>query len=350
MLGIEIIEVAIGLSLTYLALAVLCSSIIEIIVKLTNYRATMLKGALIKLLGHTGGKKKSSVVTATIDLFYKHHKVHGKVMDRDKKPDYISKEDFATALIDSFASLKPDSEKFEAVKNAVGRIPDEKLRLQILGFLDESMGDLVAFKAKMANWFDSSMNDVSAWFKSRMRIFVSAAAAVVVVSLNVDSFELADKLYKDDNLREATMNAAAEYIKSDTVALNPDSTKSLSAMVTDVDSMIDKIKMLPIGWDNEQYPWEKGKTCWEDIKLTFSKFFGLLITIAAVGMGAPYWRDQVKGLMSYRFSGKPAASSGQSPEPAAPVTIVNNIGQAPKPKEGEGEDKAPDDEPDTVIV
>jgi hypothetical protein len=327
MFGIEIIEVGIGLVFTYLTISTICSGFVEAGVKVFSYRASHLKLAVGKLLGDSSYSK-------VVDRLYKHHLINGGTMNRLKATENIDAADFATALVDCFIEASPKSEKFVAIRQAILDMEDTKLKNGLLQMLDESMEDVTLFKAKLGGWFDKGMEDASDWYRRKMRTWVTMVAFVVVGAMNADTLSLATAFWNDNDMRAATVAASQEYIRSKTTeaiidprvtyaptgvdstgkpALTPAQVagqKRLDALTlteiqADIEKQIETANALPVGWDRDQARFEAAKKRPLDMVFFIAmKLIGLLLTIGAVNMGAPYWFRQLKSLMSLRFGMK----------------------------------------------
>ena len=335
MFGIEIIEVGIGLVFVYLVISIMCSSIVEVGVKLSSYRARHLKLAICALLNDS---KRGELVNA----LYKHNLISGGLLNRAKDPTYIPAQDFATALTDVLMNASPNSEKFLALKEAIAGLKDEKLKKTLQGMLDESMESVVSFREKVGAWFDKGMLEASDWYKANMRYWVTIAAFLVVFLSNADTLRVARLLWNDNDLRESTVAAAQQYMASaDTVFFNPNNisaadsaridTTSLSSMLKNVERQINESSVLPIGWGTESAPWDpqwtkdaRDTTLWVILKL-----IGLLLTLGAVNQGAPYWHKQLKGLLSLRVGGGGSDGSADSANNKTVTVVVQPANAVP---------------------
>jgi len=208
------------------------------------------------------------------------------------------------------------------------------------------------------NYFDEAMERVSGWYKRRVQLIIVVLGLVVTILLNVDSFAIAHSLITNPNQRalivelasqnQANLTAAVEQSKganainatattSDTqgvdvtAGLVPTTTlpvSSTQAMTTT--AAADPFKLLqglglPMGWKK---PLEEGKAdaaekewIWKDWRWWdwSVKVIGLLITTAAIAMGAPFWFDLLGKLLNVRMAGK-------KPEKTTPPTALPAAG------------------------
>lgn len=372
MFGIEIIEVGIGLVFAYLTISTICSGFVQAGIKLTNFRAKHLEISLRKLLASNSENK-------IVEQLYAHHLINGGTLNKLKKTDYIDAAHFAAAIVDCFIEASPKSEKFQAIRKAISDLPDQKLSKPLLKMLDESMEDVTEFKAKLAGWFDHNMEHATDWYRRKMRTFVTIAAFGVVFALNADSFSLATELWNDDDLRQTTVTAAEGYLKTKNEAdiinlrtltavdssgnlINPElynaqrdslSKVSFGELIGNIQAQVDSANRLPIGWgrdyDKVKQLWKK-ETPWTTfVWWWLTKFLGLMLTVGAVNMGAPYWFAQLKSLMNLRFNmmgggnsnPPPAATPAPVPAPAPPQITAPVVAPVAPPVE---------DTPDTEMV
>lgn len=113
----------------------------------------------------------------------------------------------------------------------------------------------------------------------------------------MDSFEIAERLWRDDALRTSVV-AAAEKQAEQQVLENPDKT------LADVADDIEEIEQLgiPIGWDG--WPGTgKGQA---------AKIGGIAFTAVALSLGAPFWFGAVNKLVGLRTSIKPKTSKEEA--------------------------------------
>jgi hypothetical protein len=355
MFGIEIIEVGIGLVFTYLTISTICSGFVEAGVKVFSYRATHLKQAVGKLLGDASYSK-------VVNRLYNHHLINGGTMNRLKATEKIQAVDFASALVDCFAEASPKSEKFVAIRQAILDMEDAKLKKGMLQMLDESMEDVTEFKAKVGKWFDKGMDEATEWYRRKMRSLVTAIAFVVVGVMNADTLSLATTFWNDNDLRAATVTASQEYIQNKSAAAiidprvtyapvgvdsvgNPvltpaqvEGQKRLDALTlaeiqADIEKQIQTANALPIGWERERGRFEEAKANNADLALyIILKIIGLFLTIGAINLGAPYWFQQLRSLMSLRFGmhggQQPAANTSGSNSTVTVVVQSSNGAEA----------------------
>ena len=194
---------------------------------------------------------------------------------------------------------------------------------------EKTLSEIELFRGKIENWFDSSMERITGALKKRYsRPATLLVATIVTVCLNADSIALAKYLYSNPEARTKIAMQAYDATKDTALIMqvqqinaNAD-TSSEEAMNMEKfkQSMIKKIKdmdnakqglsdVMPLTWKAGELRNEDGKFTF---RLLFSKVTGLLATIFAIMMGAPFWFDMLNKISNIRSTGnKPPVSPGE---------------------------------------
>jgi hypothetical protein len=215
------------------------------------------------------------------------------------------------------ATQIPD--KLASIQAAVNRLPQGHTKESLLVLIDKSkrevegiQSQLERFRGNIESWFDDAMDRVGGWYKRWTQKILLALAALFVVILNADTIVLIQRFSTDAELR-ATVLAAAE---------------KASAEGGDAANLQMKISSLsaPLGWstdvnDSRAFPWVAvradetswwGKVVWRSLE----KLMGLIISIGAVSLGAPFWFDMLNKIVNLRGAGTPPGESKKSaPQP-----------------------------------
>ena len=152
---------------------------------------------------------------------------------------------------------------------------------------------LAAVRKEIETAFDEVMDRASGWFKRRAQLILLVIALVVAGVTNADSFAITQRLYSDPTVRAAVV-AQADKITDDKTCpgVTTDTTKTQQA--TDCVESIEKLG-LPFGWAEANKPNETSE--W------VVKIVGLLLTAAALSLGAPFWFDALGKLAQLRGVG-----------------------------------------------
>lgn len=220
-------------------------------------------------------------------------------------------------------------------------------------------------------WFDSSMDRVGGWYKRYTQRWLFIYALVIVLLSNADTIALAKRFTRDNTLRASVVAASEKIIvrpepaptttatPAKTPAKNPTdkpadtsdfdgggnaasaptetpvpiktpvptATPSSSAIadetvrkkVLDAGSQLN----LPLGWvidANDPHAIEQVPPSlfymvnWDlkTLQAWLSKIVGLLITVFAVSLGAPFWFDTLSKLINLRGAGTPPGEKKKS--------------------------------------
>ena len=327
MFGIEVIEVGIGLVFMYLVISLICSGIVEAGVKVSKLRASHLKKALGKLLddpNHNGFVKQ----------LYDHHFIKSPLESKIGGPTEIGARKFASAVFDILTTGSKDDERYKKIKDRIEQMQDSYMKTHLLKILESNTEELESIREKVESWFNDSMKDVTIWYRKRMRTFVSIVGIAMVGFFNADTIHVATTLWTDNDMREATVSAANSYSSSLESRLASESSDSAAATFTktinQIEADISETKILPIGWVSAQIP--GGKDFQGDpILFWMVKLLGLIMTLGAVSLGAPYWYGMMKSLLNLRFGG---ITSGANSGNGQPISVTINNSEEAKTKGG----------------
>lgn len=304
--GIAALDVLIGLFFLYFVLSIVCSAVNEAIAQALDLRAKNLERGIHNLLADPN----------RVAEFYDHWRVqalfkpHAPLLGR-RPPSYIPSRVFALTILDTFAP--PD--EGVASDDLIGRagraletIPNQQVRGLIADALQDARNDVDRFRASLEKAFDEVMDRAAGWYKRRVQLILFLIAAVLVGLANADSVSIAQRLWKDDALR-ATVVAKAQSQRNATACT--DSQGSSPAERTA--QCVDRIEELglPLGWSAQTSPNNLGGD--------LGKALGLLVTIFALSLGAPFWFDLLGKVANLRGAG-PSEPTTKTPAVVPPQT------------------------------
>jgi len=181
--------------------------------------------------------------------------------------------------------------------------------------------EIVQLHQNVEVWFNDSMERVAGWYKRRTQMLTLVIAATLVVLLNVDTVEILHKVSSDSALR-AVLVAQAEKLAAQPPAANPAPAATPSPVAATREAAADFQKQiaalqqtgLPLGWRADALPQRPGD--W------LTKILGLLLSIGAASLGAPFWFDILNKVVTIRSAGKAPEEvqkrPKEVPKPAAP--------------------------------
>ena len=242
MMGIEALEIVIGLIFIYLLFSLFLSIISEMLSSIFQIRGKELSFAIEQMLTRgikneiyehervKNAKYRSSRLygTPVWKMYLKRRKKSGQINLNNNKPEdkisnyvlpsHISSENFATILID----LYEDEEKRTVLLKEVPYL--EKLAKKV-------HGDVVLFKKEIEEWYDEVMVYTTEWYKQKLRYILLILGFITAVIFNVDSIAIFKTLANNPETRAQVVQQAQSFIESHNlekgVIINiPDTTNS----------------------------------------------------------------------------------------------------------------------------
>jgi hypothetical protein len=276
------LDVAIGLVFLYLLLALMVTTVQELVASVLDWRAKNLYAAIEDML-------KNGESSPLVKKLYEHPLVRNLVQKgRGKLPSYIPSKTFAIALLDvlqektSVSTAIGADKALAGAKELVDKLPstfhDLKKTLNLLigdaqRYEEHVDRQAARFSEGIEAWFNDRMARAAGWYKRKAQYFSLALAAAVSVAANASSIDVAAKLWKDASLRAAVVASAQ--------AAHDQAAASLMS------------SPLPIGWSGG---WAAGWGGW----LTP---VGWAITALAVSLGSAFWFDALGKLLQLRSTG-----------------------------------------------
>lgn len=312
MLGMQVLDLVIGLVFVYFMLSLVCSAVQEIIANARNLRFRSLESWLLSTLQHQGLGQK---VLA-------HPLVKG--LTPSGKPSYIPSEKFAHTVLDLVHSKHNGDKPFEinSLRDSIEHtdLLSPEMKRFVLQSIMEAKGEVANVRNDIAKWYDESMERVGGLYKKYAQRIIIVIAVAVSFSFNADTIQLAKFLYQNPEAARELADQASHVVadsvmlkkldqalqaKSDTVPKA--SEKALSEIhqelkaIRTLSAKIYETK-LPLGWRNDT--WQENDLGW------LEKIAGLLLTAMAVSLGTPFWFDVLSKLANLRNAGnKPKAQS-----------------------------------------
>jgi hypothetical protein len=306
-----VLEVVIGLVFIFLVLSLIGSGIQELIAAAVGLRANKLEAGIRSLLGEDTKPKDEQTNTNT---FYEHALI--KAMTGRHKPSYIPSRTFALTVMDLFipAPHSPsDTAKSEVrvqIDSALTGMAAGPLKDALTALWHGSEKDIDKYRASIEQWFDDAMQRVSGWYTRTAKLILLVIGLGLAIGLNVDSYGLANTLWKDPALRSAVDEQAKAVVKSGSVPPGSACSSGSSSSQDPNEKIVSNIGCLhslrlPIGWGKNnpanpaRYP---------------GRILGWIITGFAISLGAPFWFNMLQKVI--RSTGPPPAPS----QAAAPAT------------------------------
>lgn len=231
------------------------------------------------------------------------------------------------------AQLTDEGSRLLPVLEGLRRIDDDTFR-RALRVVVGSAQTIDEAQANIENWFNQRMDQLSDAYKRHVTALTLAIGLILCVLLNADSLQMARALWEDPALRETAVTIAQSAANDPKFADAASATPSPEATPASPGDIVDTITKnaeqiqttlsqltalnLPIGWEftpiaanacatAEKQPvgcgsmrniWLFGPTNnpnW--FSLGLQKVIGLIVTVIAIGQGAPFWFDLLRRLV-----------------------------------------------------
>jgi hypothetical protein len=197
------------------------------------------------------------------------------------------------------------NDPLERAAAAVAGLGDNPARQPLMRMLADAQGDRERFRQSLEHWYDDTMDRVSGWYKRYVQRIILIISIVLVASLNVDSINIAQTLWRLPTERTAVAAAAAAHPGN-----GSSPSESADQQIRDIAAL-----KLPLGWSPPHHN-SAVSTDPQHLPLGFAgwliKLLGLALTILALSLGAPFWFDALTKLGSLRQSGPKPTTSAHS--------------------------------------
>jgi hypothetical protein len=307
--GSTVLDTAIGLVLVYLLLSLICTTINEWIAGIFSTRAKFLEQGLRRLLA---GQDLPALEGAkpTLDLltsFYNHPLVNSMVQvpDADKPaksthPSYLDPRAFASVVMDLVTPKQSGTITFEQLQAGIRELPPGRVKTALLALVQDANGDLDRARQNIEAWYNAAMDRVNGWYKRHMQWVTVLVAVSLAVATNADTLKISSRLWSDPFYRELAVDQAKARLDNGQTAGT--SQKTQGGSVTDQDKAL-LVSLL--GWQNQ--PSIEGVGILE-------KILGLLLTIVAISLGAPFWFDMLNKIVNLRSAGRSPEEAPKAPD------------------------------------
>jgi len=329
------LEVVIGLSFVFFIFSLICSAVTEWIATKFQWRARMLEAAIENLFSGDESPTKAGKLLAK--EFWNHPLIQS--LQRPKgvnllqsprketnteanktapaarakakilRPSYIPSRTFVLAVLDIGAHAHLEKKKAGTAQHggeqaldrakvslleSINGIDNDAMRNALLTLYRDADGKVEHFRKAGEQWFDDSMERVSGWYKRYAKKVLWITALAVVITLNVDTLQIGQTLWRDDATRAVLVSQAQQATQQ-----GPEQTNASNAV---------KALPVPIGWklfDTGTGPQQIPNTAVSIL----AKILGLLLSAAALTLGAPFWFDLLSKVVRVRGTGAPPPAS-----------------------------------------
>ena len=293
MFGSTILDVAIGIVLSFLGVSLATSALTEAISSMLKWRqGTLLAGikALVNdpafnglardLYNHALINPLGSGVAQTVGAL-------------THRPAYIDSKQFALALTNTLM-IAPAT-----ATTAIGNIPNAQLRSAMQTLWTAAGDDIAAFQQSVATWFDASMDRVSGWYKRKTQLVGFCLALGIAALLNVNVLYEGAQIWRSPGVIEDVRNGAATEASTYKACVGQAQDTKGSADCAAV-TAVDLTRQLEIanliGWQPGPTP---TGTAWSWLQAIAS---WIAVAVATL-FGASFWFDTLQRLIQLRGAG-----------------------------------------------
>ena len=286
----SIINLVIGLIFIYFLIGLICSTIQELIAQLLDLRSENLE----KWLKDTFRENQFG------EKFLNHRLIDG-LTAQGRHASYIPAKVFSGVMLD-LVNQKKGTYSLESLKDSIGEsdLPDDFKR-KLLQTISESKNGLDDLRKEIEGWFNDSMERISGTYKKKTQKILVFISLAVVTLLNVDTIQIIQYLYNHPAQSEALADRIGESIQE----LDPAKAMADSLSKEEkIDLRIAELKGIQASLKDTQVPlgWQEGDgeiSCGE----VFRKVLGLLFSVVAGIVGAPFWFQTLNKLVNLRGTG-----------------------------------------------
>ena len=305
MLDSPVIDIAIGLSFLYFLLALISSSLNEIIHTWLRTRSKELKFAIMNFLDRDWDKIGNEIIESPYVRFLR--------KDPDKFPSYIPSRSFAQSIIDVIKQSDKLPEQLDELRDKIkqNELIKGDAEKWLLGMIDKSYGKMSNFYANLEESYNDAMDRVSGWYGRKIKRSILILGIVTSVLLNIDTMDIVKDLWQNKENAKAFSSLVASSMENVSKAENgyqivdEDGKMLYSVDNNSGDNITNVLKItssfpIPLGWNKNsldffsQPKWILG---------LLSKLIGWAVTALAIFLGAPFWFDLLGKVVNVRGSG-----------------------------------------------
>jgi hypothetical protein len=219
-LGSEVLDIGIGLSLLFLFVSLICAAVREGLEGWRKTRALQLHKVLREILDD-----RTKTGSGLVRQLYNHPSVYALYSGEypaalrrrwwKRLPSYIPAPNFSGALLDivvhgdpSKGAVNPQSAIApDTIRLNVGTLTSTKVQRAVLVAFDFAT-DLQSGRKNLEDWYNSAMDRVSGWYKRQTQLILFALGLAAAILLNLDAITIAQRLGQAKDLRSAIVRDA----------------------------------------------------------------------------------------------------------------------------------------------
>lgn len=313
---IAILSTVIGIVFVMLLFSLLASTILELIAGILSLRGRQMIQAIQGMIGQS-----------TTQEFVDHPFFQQLSVDSNQRakvagiktslPAYINASTFTSILMDIM-----NIDSTTNLEDKINSLPDGPSKKLALFLYKQTNGELVELKKKVDEWFNEVMDRASGAYKRTSQRWLVGIGIALAVIFNVDVVNVYHNLSINATLSNYVADQATAFVNTQAAPTapnldNPDIDAAKQKIGSLVNNNIAALESpLGLGWDTVD--WNQA-----DFKFWLYKIIGWLTAALGVSLGATFWYDALKKLVSIR-------STASQPAPA-PTTVQISALTKPEP-------------------
>jgi hypothetical protein len=225
-----------------------------------------------------------------------------------RPPSYLAASTVAAAVLDEFVG--DDLSAMLEGRVAANALP-EPLSTTLTALARQADGSVAAFASGVESWYDAQMARVSGYYKRWIKRWILVIAAALVLVMHIDALSMAGTLWRDPEVRQAVVALASP---SSCDAQKNDQQAYIACLNTEAAGLRSAGLSVgpPAGCAFADLgacllPQRPAPYTPQDVVAVIA---GLLLSVLAASLGAPFWFQVLTRLASLRNTGdKPAPGS-----------------------------------------
>jgi hypothetical protein len=174
----------------------------------------------------------------------------------------------------------------------------KQVQTQVSDRVQDIEDDLSQLSAAVESWFDRAMDRASGVYKRNAKAVGLMIGLFIAIGVNADSLHILERLALDPTLRQAITNSAQNFTSSTATDLPAE----IAEMQGAVDEALGNLP-LPLGYQDRVVSQQEAAEERWDFPIP-RRVLGWGITALAISMGAHFWFDLLKKVISVKTSGK----------------------------------------------
>ncbi len=323
-----ILEVAIGLVFVWLVISVATMEVQNRISALLGWRAEQLEKSILSMLKDEALVKKFYEHPLVIELSPKDSNGN-PIKDKNgaiRRPGYIPNATFSAVACEVIMNAGKEGEdipldtmSISEIKASLKALAEKNPNLERVNHYllpnmekaaDNMDAKLAEYRKNTEAWFNDVMSQASNWYKLRAQWMAFWIGLAVAVFINIDTINIAQKLWQEPTARAIIVAQAQNTAQSDTPTdtISFATAKSLNFPAGWTTTSLDTKSCRMIDIIDYEFVIRSAGDCLSVTSLPalnngwgiLVKLFGYLLSAAAAAQGAPFWFDILRKLVGIK--------------------------------------------------